>query len=110
MKEQHGEKWTEYLELIKVTSNQHDIKSFFAKQSINAFMKKANKTSYFIASSIVEIVSSVLCNSSNDSNNWVKQFIVVDEDLVDAFNGQINFLKHNDDLFNTVIKNMKQLT
>jgi hypothetical protein len=38
----------------------------------------------------------------------MKQFILVEEDLVDAYNGQINFLKHNDDLFKTEIKNTKQ--
>jgi glutamate synthase domain-containing protein 1 len=38
----------------------------------------------------------------------MKQFIVVEEDLVDAHNGQINFLKHNNDLIKTEIKNMKQ--
>jgi hypothetical protein len=71
-------------------------------------MKKDSKTTYFIGSSIVQIVSSVLCNSSNDSSNWMKQFIVVEEDLVDAYNGRINFLKDNGDLFKTKIKNMKQ--
>jgi hypothetical protein len=96
------------LELIKVTSNQHDRKAFFAQQSMNTCMKKASKTTYFIESSIAEIVSSVLCNSNNDSNNWMTQLIVVEEDLVDAYNEQINFLKDNDDLFKTRIKNMKQ--
>ena len=38
----------------------------------------------------------------------MKQFNVVEEDLVDAYNGQIYFLKDNDDLFKTIIKNMKQ--
>ena len=84
------------------------MKAFFAQQITNAFMKKASKTTYFIESSIVEIVSSVQCNSRNNNNNWMKQFIVVEEDLVDAYNGQINFLKDNTDLFKTVIKNMKK--
>ena len=96
------------LELSKVTSNQHDRKAFFPQQSMNTFMKKPSKTTYFIQSSIAEIVSSVLCNSNNDSNNWMTQFIVVKEDLVDHYNGPINFLKDNDDLFKTTIKNMKQ--
>ena len=30
MKEQYGKKWAEYFELIKVTTNQHDMKAFFA--------------------------------------------------------------------------------
>ena len=84
------------------------MKAFFAQQITNAFMKKASKTTYFIESSIVEIISSVLCNSSNISNNWMKQFVVVEEDLVDAYNGQINFLKDNGDLFKAVNKHMKQ--
>jgi hypothetical protein len=70
-------------------------------QSINAFMKEASKTTYFMESSIVEIVSSVLCNSSYGSNNWMKQFIVVEEDLVDAYNEQIKF---HHDLFKTISK------
>ena len=107
MKERHGKKWAEYLDLIKATSNQNDMKAFFAQQSINAYMKKASKTNYFIEASIVEIISSVLCNFRNKSNNWVKQFVVVEEDLVDAYNGQINFLKDNGDLFKTVNKHMK---
>ena len=69
MKEQHGKKWAEHLDLIKVTSNWHDMKAFFPQQIMNAFMKKASKTTYFIEPRIVEIISSVLCNSSNDSNN-----------------------------------------
>ena len=69
MKVQHGQKWAEYLELSKVTSNWQDMKAFVAQQSINAFMKKASKTTYFIESSIVEILSLVLCHSSNDCNN-----------------------------------------
>jgi hypothetical protein len=80
------------------------MKTFFAQQSINAFMKKASKTTYLIESSIVAIASSVLCNSSNNCNNWMKQFIVVEEDLLDAYNGQINFLKDNDELLKTLIK------
>jgi hypothetical protein len=67
-------------------------------------MKKVSKTIYLIESSIVEIASSVLCYSSNNSNNWMKQFIVVEGDLVDAYNGQIDFLKDSDDLFKTIIK------
>jgi hypothetical protein len=35
----------------------------------------------------------------------MKQFIVVEEDLVEAYNGQINF---HDDLFKAIIENMKQ--
>ena len=31
MKEQHGKNWAEYLELNKVTTNQHDMKAFFAQ-------------------------------------------------------------------------------
>jgi hypothetical protein len=38
----------------------------------------------------------------------MKEFIVVKEDLVDAYNGQINFLKDNGDQFKTVMKNIKQ--
>ena len=38
----------------------------------------------------------------------MKQFVVVEEDLVDAYNGQINFLKDNGDLFKAVNKHMKQ--
>jgi hypothetical protein len=75
---------------------------------MKAFLKKASKTAYFIESSILEIVSSVLHNSSNNSNHWMKQFILVEEDVVDAYNGQINFLNKNDDLFKAIIKNMKQ--
>ena len=95
------------LELSKVTSNQHDMKAFFPQQSLNTFMKIPSKTTYFIESSIAEIVSSVLCNSNNDSNNWMKVLIIVEEDLVDPYNGPINFLKDNDDMFKTIIKNMK---
>ena len=38
----------------------------------------------------------------------MKEIIVVEEDLVDAYKGQINFLKDSDGLFKTIIKNMKQ--
>jgi hypothetical protein len=55
MKEQHVKKWAEHLEQINVTGNQHDMKAFFAQQSITTFMTKASKTTYFIESSIVEI-------------------------------------------------------
>ena len=64
-------------------------------------MKNASKTTYFIESRTVEIVSSVLCNSSYGSSNWVKQFIFVEEDLLDAYNEQIKFC---DDLFKTISK------
>ena len=74
---------------------------------MNTFMKIPSKTTYFIQSSIAEIVSSVLCNYSNNSNNWMKVLIIVEEDLVDHYNGPINFLKDNDDMFKTIIKNMK---
>ena len=38
----------------------------------------------------------------------MKLNFIVEEDLVDAYNGQINFLKDNDDLLKTIIKNMIQ--
>ena len=75
---------------------------------MNTFMKIPSKTTYFIQSSIAEIVSSVLCNYSNNSNNWMKVLIIVEEDLVDHYNGPINFLKDNYGLIKTIIKDMKQ--
>ena len=92
---------------VKVTNNWHDVDTYFVQQIMNACTKKSRKTTYFIESSIVEIDSSVLCNSSGNGNNWMKQFIIVDKDLVDAYNWQINFLTNNHDLFKTIIKNTK---
>ena len=108
MKTQHSKKWTAYLDLKQITKNQDVLKGFFVQKSIGAFMKKASGSTFLIESNVVEIVKSILCNSNGDGNNWTQQFIVVEEDLIEIYNGQMDYLYENDWLYKIVVKNLKQ--
>jgi hypothetical protein len=100
---EHPAKWGEYQLVARPSRNE-----FFVQRTINSFLQPVGKSLFIIDKSIVECISSILCNSEGAGSNWMNQYIVIDDDVLESVNVASDFQLTSDQDFVIEIRNLKQ--